>query len=66
MRFRCPTCRSVVARGADDFPFCSERCRMADLGRWFEEDYKITRPISPLQRLQMEEEGDLFASESDE
>ena len=20
-------------------PFCSERCRKIDLGRWFEEDY---------------------------
>ena len=23
------------------FPFCSERCRMADLGRWLDEDYRI-------------------------
>jgi len=22
-------------------PFCSERCRMADLGRWLSEDYRI-------------------------
>jgi endogenous inhibitor of DNA gyrase (YacG/DUF329 family) len=22
-------------------PFCSERCRMADLGRWLSEDYRL-------------------------
>jgi len=22
-------------------PFCSERCRMADLGRWFAGDYRV-------------------------
>jgi uncharacterized protein len=22
-------------------PFCSERCRMADLGRWLTEDYRV-------------------------
>ncbi len=28
-----------------DFPFCSERCRMVDLGAWFDEDYKFTRGV---------------------
>jgi endogenous inhibitor of DNA gyrase (YacG/DUF329 family) len=27
------------------FPFCSERCRLIDLGRWLGEDYRI-RPES--------------------
>jgi len=22
-------------------PFCSERCKMADLGRWLAEDYRV-------------------------
>jgi endogenous inhibitor of DNA gyrase (YacG/DUF329 family) len=22
-------------------PFCSERCRLADLGRWLSEDYRV-------------------------
>ena len=25
------------------FPFCSERCRLLDLGKWFDEDFKVTR-----------------------
>jgi len=28
-----------------EFPFCSERCRLIDLGKWFDEDFKITREI---------------------
>jgi len=27
-------------------PFCSERCKLADLGRWMSGDYRI--PESPL------------------
>lgn len=26
-------------------PFCSERCRLVDLGRWFKGEYSITRPL---------------------
>jgi endogenous inhibitor of DNA gyrase (YacG/DUF329 family) len=28
-------------------PFCSERCKMVDLGKWLGEDYKITEPLRP-------------------
>ena len=29
-------------------PFCSERCKLADLGRWLSEDYRIPgAPIPP-------------------
>jgi endogenous inhibitor of DNA gyrase (YacG/DUF329 family) len=27
-----------------DFPFCSKRCRLIDLGRWLNEDYKVAKP----------------------
>lgn len=35
------------------FPFCSERCRLIDLGKWFDEDFKIAREIeqSDLEQL---------------
>jgi endogenous inhibitor of DNA gyrase (YacG/DUF329 family) len=41
----CPQCDGRVLR--DDtheaawFPFCSERCRLLDLGRWFDEEHRI-------------------------
>ena len=38
----CPTCREALpATRPPAFPFCSERCRMIDLGRWLDEDYRI-------------------------
>jgi endogenous inhibitor of DNA gyrase (YacG/DUF329 family) len=42
---RCPICDRLMRseRSADwpDFPFCSARCRLIDLGRWLGEDYRI-------------------------
>jgi endogenous inhibitor of DNA gyrase (YacG/DUF329 family) len=40
---RCPTCGNVPARRSDNgaWPFCSDRCRLADLGRWLGESYRI-------------------------
>lgn len=43
----CPTCHAERPETAPAFPFCSERCRLADLGRWFREDYKVSRGIEP-------------------
>lgn len=36
-----------MAEGAPHFPFCSERCRLVDLGGWLEERYRISRPARP-------------------
>ena len=38
---RCPTCRAEVKREAPTFPFCCEHCRMADLGGWLNERYRV-------------------------
>ena len=42
---RCPSCGKTVPTGAATAPFCSARCRMADLNRWFTGEYRVTRPI---------------------
>lgn len=39
--YRCPTCGDGVAPGAPLRPFCSERCKMTDLGHWLAGRYKI-------------------------
>lgn len=39
--FRCPICRKKVERQNADFPFCSERCRLIDLGNWSDGSYTI-------------------------
>jgi len=41
MKFRCPICKKEVKRTNDDFPFCSSRCRIMDLGQWASGDYRI-------------------------
>jgi len=41
IQFRCPVCKKAVARDAEDFPFCSERCRIIDLGCWASEEYRV-------------------------
>jgi len=42
----CPTCEKPVRGTEPTFPFCSKRCRMADLNRWFDERYRVSRPIT--------------------
>jgi uncharacterized protein len=42
-RVRCPTCKREIA-WSDEFPhrpFCSDRCRLIDLGAWLNEKHAI-------------------------
>jgi len=43
---RCPTCRAPVRPKEENpfFPFCSERCRSIDLGKWFTGEYRVPGP----------------------
>ncbi len=39
---KCPVCRKETTWKENPFrPFCSERCRLLDLGKWASEDYRI-------------------------
>lgn len=42
----CPICGKPVAPRAENraFPFCSDRCRLVDLGKWLGEAYRIPGP----------------------
>lgn len=42
---RCPTCGELVSPKGEDFPFCSDRCRKIDLGKWAMGVYKISSPV---------------------
>ena len=42
----CPICRKEVSRENPDFPFCSERCRIIDLGNWASGKYVVSTPLS--------------------
>ena len=38
----CPTCKKkFVYKTSESRPFCSHRCKMIDLGHWFDESYSI-------------------------
>ena len=38
----CPTCHEAVTWEGNPWrPFCSERCRMIDLGAWITERYRV-------------------------
>jgi hypothetical protein len=43
---RCPTCRKIVLASGPDFPFCSNRCRVIDLGKWISGDYVVSSPVN--------------------
>ena len=46
MKHNCPMCRKPVDSAIDaDFPFCSERCRLLDLGNWASEKYVVSEPL---------------------
>lgn len=42
MTVKCPTCRSATQWEGNPYrPFCSERCKLIDLGKWLNEAYRI-------------------------
>jgi hypothetical protein len=41
----CPICKKLVDPASENVPFCSDRCRLIDLGKWASGDYKISSPI---------------------
>ena len=57
----CPICRKEVPLDSPDVPFCSDRCRLIDLGKWASGDYKISSPIFDEDLLEELEAGQLQA-----
>jgi uncharacterized protein len=61
---RCPTCRTLVTAKDEYVPFCSDRCRLVDLGKWASGAYRISSPIldpdvlEGLERMSGREEED--------
>lgn len=53
----CPTCRR---RGPwleqPSGPFCSPRCRLLDLGKWLDEEHRISGPLAPEHLEEMPDE----------
>ena len=49
---RCPICRTLVLKTSEDFPFCSDRCRTIDLGKWASGGYVISTKINDPELLE--------------
>jgi uncharacterized protein len=45
LKLRCPICKKRVKSSDAEFPFCSERCRTIDLGKWASGGYVISSPV---------------------
>lgn len=58
LKVNCPTCSKEIEWEKSPFrPFCSERCRLIDLGGWASEKYKIpAHDITPSAEEKKEEE----------
>ncbi|MBU1926176.1 MAG: DNA gyrase inhibitor YacG, partial [Gammaproteobacteria bacterium] len=52
----CPTCNKLIPWTEEypDRPFCSERCKLIDLGEWASENYRIKEnsPEKPFEQTQ--------------
>jgi len=48
IKLKCPICKKPVVSTAEDFPFCSERCRLIDLGKWASGEYVISSPLKDI------------------
>jgi hypothetical protein len=46
IKLRCPICKKTAKTADPDFPFCSERCRLIDLGKWASGGYVIASPVA--------------------
>jgi len=48
VRIECPICKRVLEDAPADHPprpFCSARCKLADLHAWLNEDYRVSEPL---------------------
>lgn len=62
---KCPNCNRQVEWQDNPFrPFCSERCKLVDFGKWIDEEYRV--PGKAVSSEHEEDEGpqEDFASQS--
>jgi endogenous inhibitor of DNA gyrase (YacG/DUF329 family) len=44
---KCPTCKKAGQWFSGKYgPFCSHRCKLVDLGKWFSEENKVSEPLT--------------------
>jgi endogenous inhibitor of DNA gyrase (YacG/DUF329 family) len=67
IRGKCPICGKAYEIGKLDdlpgFPFCSDRCKLVDLGRWIDGAYAI--PVTPKTEEPDSDEEEIEEDEDD-
>ncbi|HSS18520.1 MAG TPA: DNA gyrase inhibitor YacG [Pyrinomonadaceae bacterium] len=54
---QCPTCNKEIQWQENPYrPFCSERCKLVDLGKWVSEEYRVPGKPGSEQPLEDDEE----------
>jgi hypothetical protein len=48
VKLKCPICKKPVPTSSEDLPFCSERCRVIDLGKWASGQYVVSSPVGDI------------------
>lgn len=46
LQLKCPICKKAVKSTDAEFPFCSQRCRTTDLGKWASGNYIVSSPLN--------------------
>jgi endogenous inhibitor of DNA gyrase (YacG/DUF329 family) len=64
MKRRCPNCQKVInkalleqSRWEKFYPFCCERCKFIDLGRWLDAKYKIVSELKDKEQTDIDDGG---------
>lgn len=49
-KIKCPQCGRLTVYSLENpaRPFCSDRCKLIDLGQWADETYRVPTPINPI------------------
>ncbi|OAG26860.1 DNA gyrase inhibitor YacG [Thermodesulfatator autotrophicus] len=56
-KIKCPQCGKLTFWEENPYrPFCSERCKLIDLGHWLSEEYRIRVPADGVEEVHQEEE----------
>ncbi len=55
---RCPICKKDVVEPAPFAPFCSDRCRLIDLGNWASGAYVVSTPLPSSESEKIEDDLD--------
>ncbi|UCD27382.1 MAG: DNA gyrase inhibitor YacG [Planctomycetota bacterium] len=58
---KCPICQHQVTYPSEEkaiyLPFCSKRCKLIDLGRWLNEEYRIIEELPHSDALMRQEKS---------